>query len=311
MTLLIKRLLSLFSLAITLILLIGIVIPVIAQDIVPFISRQFSYYEISNFISLNPQLLILASIIIHFLTGLFIINQINLLKTMKSINITLFFFIFYILLASTAHLVRNQYKFEFYLLETSLVIGLFLGQIVRNSKSPFLRLASTVFFIGFLFFTFRVTIPLESQFGLYGNYIGKPTNTIAINKLKLIDNNEKNVNILSTASNTIVIDFWSNNCAVCFKKFPLLKELQKEYEKNVNIEIIAVNVYSKREDIKKSKELLAQTNNLDLKNYYMSKDDSKDFNLRWYPKVVVIKNNKIVFEGHIETLRLFKQKYLE
>lgn len=276
----------------------------------PLLGNQLSRYEISDSINLNYEFIILASIFLHFLIGFFIINRIEILKDLGNKYIMLFFSIFYIFFNTIVRLSKNTYTFDFYILDLSLVIGLFLGLIFRKNIKKYSLLVSLSCVIVFLFFTFKVTIPLANQFKVYGNYFGRTYN-LKIDGINLIDYNGNKIDLNTKDSKIIVIDFWNNHCAICFKKFPLLKGLQKEYKNNLNVEIIAVNIFSNKEQIKKGEELLYKTKNKDLKNYYMSLDDSKHFNIKSYPKVVVIRDNNIIFEGHIEILRLFRFLYLK
>ena len=301
MKLKIKRFLLLLSLVVSVMILI---------TIIPLINNHLSRYEILDSLILNYESIILVSIILHFLIGFLIINKIKLLESLSNKYIVLFFFVFYILFKTIVKLNNATYEFEFYLLEISLIVGLSLGLIFRKYKKKYSLLVSLGFIIGFLFFTYKVTIPLASQFRVYGNYLGRTSNS-KVEGVNLLDSNGSNFYLETKDSKIIVIDFWNNNCGICFRKFPLLKEIQREYKNDINVKVIAVNVFLDNEEIKKAKELLYETNNSDITSYYMSKNDAKGFNVKWYPKVVVIKNNEIIFEGHIETLNLFKFLYLE
>lgn len=295
-----KQFLLLLLLAISAILLLALM---------PFVRSQLSRYEVFDSLILNYESIILVSIFLHFIIGFLVINKLKPLVGLSNKYIVLFFFVFYILFTTIVKLNNGTAKFHFYLLEISLIIGLFLGLIYRKSKKKYSLLVSLGFIIGFLFFTFKVTIPLASQFKVYGNYLGKTSN-FKIDSINLTDYNGNRVYLDTKDSRIIVIDFWNNNCGICFRKFPLLKELQREYKNDINVKVIAVNVFSTNEEIKKAKELLQETGNNDITSYYMSKNDAKAFNVKWYPKVIVIKNSSIIFEGHIETLNLFKYLYL-
>jgi len=289
-----------------LLLLISLLILIIS--IIPFLANKLSMYDISD-LFLDRDTMILLSIFLHFFVGIFIINRINILKVIKNKYIILFFFASYIIFNTLIRLINNTYHFNSYLLEISLVCGIVIGLTFRNSIKKSL-LISLITISVFLVFTKKITIPLANQFKSYGNYDGEIKDLVKIEKINLIDIDSSKVDILASNPKIVIIDFWNNNCALCFQNFPSLLEMQEDSNKDNNMIIIAVNIYKNKEDIKVSQELLYKTGNKNLINYFMSIEDSKKYNINFYPKTIVIKNKQIVFDGHLKTLNLFKSKYL-
>jgi len=289
--------------------------------VVPLAGRWLNNLRITNFFIHFREANDLLIIFIHFLVGYFLVNKIKLLKSLDNKHIILFFFFFYVLISIVNLYLKKDNRFTslphnlLYLLginlkEISFVIGLAIGLFFRNSDKKFTKIIS-FFVIGlFLIFTKNITLPLSSQHYIYGNFTGKTNNLNYIDNLKLINSKGDKID-LDITDKIIVIDFWNKNCGLCFQKFPIVKKMQEEYKNKNKIRIIAVNIFKDEEDIKTSEKLLKQTDNSNLINYYLPKDNAGIFNIEWYPKTIVIKKNKIIFEGHIEILQLFEHLYLK
>jgi thiol-disulfide isomerase/thioredoxin len=276
------------------------------------LGRQLYVFRITDLFIINRNIYPLILVILHFLVGFLLVNRIKFFDDVNNIFLISSFFFIYIIIPLIIKLLLNNIEFYPFIKEITLIIGFTIGLLFRNIKKKSL-ITIPLGIIGlFLLFTKNIALPFSEQAHNYGNLTGKSKNFIKVNILKLVDSNGKKVYI-NTANNPkiIVIDFWNNHCGICFKKFPIIKSLQREYYDNHLISVIAINVFSDTEEIVKSKELLKQTNNSDLITYYMSEDDAKIFNLEWYPKTIIVKNNEIIFEGHIEILKLLKNMYLK
>src|SRR5690606_11453789 len=94
--------------------------------------------------------------------------------------------------------------------------------------------------------------PINS-FILFPNWliynIEAQSETIAVGteipNLNLIDQNGDRVELLE--NKMIILDFWTTNCGVCFKKFPDFERIMKKYDSNSNIVFYAVNMPIKRD----------------------------------------------------------------
>lgn len=54
--------------------------------------------------------------------------------------------------------------------------------------------------------------------------------------------NSETLDLNKIKGKIIVLDFWTTNCGICFKKFKDLEEVHKKYKNNPNIEVLAVNL---------------------------------------------------------------------
>lgn len=143
-----------------------------------------------------------------------------------------------------------------------------------------------------------------SNYGTYfGTYSQQLTNEIvvkdAIGNLKKLDSNK-----------IYVIDSWNKGCGICFKKFPKFDKLKEKYENNTNIEFIGLNFYKKEDEILNS-QYLFNSKDLNFKTYYIQVNEARQLPVTFFPTVLVLKNNKIIFRGHVETLELFSNYYLK
>lgn len=144
------------------------------------------------------------------------------------------------------------------------------------------------------------------NYSIYGTYNGMYDYNI---KNTIIFKDDKGIPKQLDNNKVYVIDFWNKTCGVCFKKFPKFDRLKSKYSDVNNIEFIAVNIYNSENDIEYSQKLFDKTN-LDFKTYYIDKKDSKELKADFFPTTIVIKNGKIIFKGHIETLNALRFIYL-
>lgn len=132
-------------------------------------------------------------------------------------------------------------------------------------------------------------------------------NIVAVSYLN--GNFEKKIN-LNNNKKTIVIDFWNNNCGVCFQKFPYFEELKNKYKNHKDIDFYAVNVYKSFIEVKEG-DILFNKKKYKFKTLYISEQDAKNFNIKGFPTTVVIKNNKIIFKGNLEVLNMMKKTIIQ
>lgn len=281
---------------------------VILGFIIPFVAKQLSIYEITYTVVSSKSTIILIGVILHFLCGFYMFKT-KLFQGTSIITVILVFLFFYIGFTSMIRISRGE-SLTYFELELSLIAGLILGYLLHKFKTIFQRVGSIIILVLLIAFTNYYTIPFTNQKGSYNNYDGK-SNMRKVKYLALYNGKGEIKKIHNQESKIVVIDFWNNTCAICFKKFPKYIEFQKQYVNNPTIEIIALNVFEEKKEIIEGEKLLEQTKNQDLINYYISKDSISIFNVSRYPKVVVIKNNRITFEGNLETLLLYKDVYLE
>ena len=143
-----------------------------------------------------------------------------------------------------------------------------------------------------------------SNFGTYtGGYSYTIENTIIVK-------DEKDVLKQLDEDKVYVIDLWNKGCAICIRKFPKFEKLKNKYSDANDIEFIAVNIYRSENDIAYSQKLFDKKN-LDFKTYYISEKEAEELKTEFFPTVIVIKNNEIIFRGHIETLNALRFFFLK
>jgi len=280
--------------------------------IIHYTGRILYMFRITDIFITNSDITNLTIIFFHFFIGYKLINKINLLRQTKSIYIVLSFLLYVLLIPIIVYFVKNNsiHSFNYeYSKEITMTIALSIGLFFRNKKGKYYFIISMVVISMFLIFTKNIVLPFSNQYYLYGNYTGKTKNHNKIDKLKLIDSNGNKISIDS--SKTIVIDFWNRNCGRCFHKFPLVKKMQRKFQNSNKVLVLAINVYKRKKDIDISEKLLEKTKNKNLINYYLSEKDAEIFKIQFVPKVIVIKDRVIIFEGNIEVLNLLDFMYLK
>lgn len=55
-------------------------------------------------------------------------------------------------------------------------------------------------------------------------------------------NTNKKVGLENLRGKITIIDFWTNHCGVCFKKFPELEKVYQYYKNDTNVQVFAVNL---------------------------------------------------------------------
>jgi thiol-disulfide isomerase/thioredoxin len=100
---------------------------------------------------------------------------------------------------------------------------------------------------------------------------------------------------------TVVFDFWSTGCGVCFRQFPVLQEKYIKYSDTPGVEFYAVNIPMRSDSIGVAEKIMSEY------PYsfpiLIARNDSlaKLFKVFCFPTVIIIRNGKeIVFRGDIE-----------
>ena len=128
----------------------------------------------------------------------------------------------------------------------------------------------------------------------------KISGTIPYVELDLIDENGQAVSF--DASKTVVLDFWTTKCGVCFKKFPTYEDVFEHYKDDVRVEVYAVNVPLKTdifsETLEKFQKLSYKFPTLFLTNSHSLEEK---YNIDGYPHILIIKNQQVEYSGGMET----------
>ncbi len=125
-------------------------------------------------------------------------------------------------------------------------------------------------------------------------------------------------NNLYDATNTIfqiekdkiyVFDFWTTGCRNCFRKFPKFEKI-KENCKNSNILFYAVNYKNNDETLEENLAFLREQK-VNIPTLFLKEESSRlysEFQVRAFPTIIVIKNNRIIYKGGHSTLESFLEK---
>ena len=149
-----------------------------------------------------------------------------------------------------------------------------------------------------LVIVFATFIFLPNQMALFNQ--SKISGTIPYVELDLIDENGQAVSF--DASKTVVLDFWTTKCGVCFKKFPAYEDVFEHYKEDVRVEVYAVNVPLKTdifsETLEKFQKLSYKFPTLFLTNSHSLEEK---YNIDGYPHILIIKNRQVEYSGGMET----------
>lgn len=111
----------------------------------------------------------------------------------------------------------------------------------------------------------------------------------------------------------IVLDFWTTNCKICFEKFPEYDKIKKQYvNNNPDIEFYSVNVALARDSFEKTKTLVDSLN-YSFETIYLKNEKEVQTKLKFntYPKIVILKNNKVEYFGGMNTGKILFVSNLE
>lgn len=100
----------------------------------------------------------------------------------------------------------------------------------------------------------------------------------------------------------IVLDFWSTDCSICYKKFPGLQATFDKYKNNKNVEIYSVNVPLKRDSFSKTIKILDSIGYTFPKLYAVSNEQIANvLHINAFPHLIIVKNKKIRYDGMLVT----------
>ena len=145
-----------------------------------------------------------------------------------------------------------------------------------------------------------------------GGYIGMPNwLSYVFNKNSLpVQNDFSGVSFLDASNDTIflsdinnpviVLDFWSTNCGICYKKFPEFEKLHQRFINDERVSVYAVNILLKNQDItvpRKNKQLKKYSFPKLYTTYDQSLAVQKAFNFHAVPTLVILKNKQLIYKG--------------
>ena len=178
--------------------------------------------------------------------------------------------------------------------------GILFGLLIFISKAMYQKIflhgalvsfCLFMFFSGYDFWTHKVN---------YNTYTGKILRQVPAFQME--DENGKSVTHESFKNKTLVIDFWTTSCAICFKKFPKLETLHSKIKDRSDIVAFAVNVPIKGDSRLQAVKMIRERGFSFPVLFADEKIINYQFEFNAYPSVFIIQNNKIVYYGDIDNV---------
>lgn len=114
------------------------------------------------------------------------------------------------------------------------------------------------------------------------------------------DENKSKVHFDNTK--IVVLDFWTTSCGICFSKFPDLESTYLKYKENPNVVVYAVNVPLRNDKFEKTTQILNKIGYTFPKIYAISAKQIEDsLKINSFPHLLILKNNRIRYDGILET----------
>lgn len=121
-------------------------------------------------------------------------------------------------------------------------------------------------------------------------------------KFKYVDKlGFQSVNLNSSNDTIYVLDCWTSNCGICFKKFPDFEKIQSNYTKS-KIQFYTLNLPLKRDSFDKLVSLISKSYTKENCLFALSIKDIDRLNIKAVPHYIIVKNNTILFNGNVDVL---------
>lgn len=121
--------------------------------------------------------------------------------------------------------------------------------------------------------------------------------------IELYSMDDQLINLKDKGDTLIVLDFWSTSCGICFKEFP-----EFNYNAgNPKVQFYAVNMPLRKDTLSKTKAIIS-TYFPDSRVLFIKDANAfKTLNIDGVPMYYLIRNNTILFKGHIEIGKGWKE----
>lgn len=123
---------------------------------------------------------------------------------------------------------------------------------------------------------------------------------IMFNNIELVNKSNKTVKL--NPKKIIVLDFWSTNCGICFKKFPDLQKTYNKFKNNKSVDIISVNVPIRNDKFEITVKILDSIGYTFPKLFAKSLEEVETkLKFNTFPHLIIIKEGRIRYDGYLVT----------
>jgi thiol-disulfide isomerase/thioredoxin len=262
---------------------------------------------------LKNLLLSTSFIVIYLIIGLLFYGEHAIMLLFMLISSFVYTYILYKkkLLIKYINLIFIILPFELLLLLTGLIGADFSRLLLYILFVPILATLGYVFYIkkSFLIILISLILSLIANNYLQPNllYYFKIQTKHAylenqnLPKIKFLDSNLNEYNI--PATKIVVINFWTTSCSVCYQKFSLYNKLFETYKNEKNVLFLAANVQMDNETRAETITASIETK-LKFKTIFCESQQETQNALTFntYPHTVILKNNKVIYNGYIEPI---------
>ena len=172
----------------------------------------------------------------------------------------------------------------------------------------FVLIISVIFIIfkvkPYISISILIVILLAERFYIYPNYFSYFTSKRETGKyssilnLKIVDENNNEINTETLKGKVILFDIWNSSCFSCIKEFPELQSLSDNYKTDTSIRIISLDVPLERDKgIKPTK----FTDSYSFEKMYLANEKEREkLPFEWVPLILIIdKNLKCRYAGEL------------
>lgn len=145
----------------------------------------------------------------------------------------------------------------------------------------------------------------------YGTFTGKVSHKLSMD-YSFFDKDNNIVSLSELKGKIVVLDFWSESCGICRRKFPIVQQLYDTYKDNSDVYITGVCVAYSDGELKRGGDVLRK-GNYTYPNLMTTKENPvlKDWSIKGYPFVAILdREGNVIFKGEIEDVASFMEKSL-
>ncbi|WP_369410269.1 TlpA family protein disulfide reductase [Hufsiella ginkgonis] len=173
---------------------------------------------------------------------------------------------------------------------------------------PSLRLLPAMLLIFINLFFWTVGAHLWFNFVNYG-FFRANMDPIPVPAFMFTDASGKPFNDPGLKTRVLVLDFWNTSCPACFHAFPNLEKEYRKYKGDERIRFLSVNVPLKSDTTGQWSRMLAPFH-YSFPQVTSTLTTGNDFGVRYYPTVIIIAQNKMVFHGSLDDACKVLPEYL-